>query len=94
MRNKCECPKEVKKAVRALARAVKLVVDLADLPSPDPLTEYHTKEYLEEMEVLLIHQLLTAYDSKSEREKLLSDFELDYLAERMNYLEQEWEESS
>ena len=94
MRNKCECPNEVKKAVRALARAVKLVVDLADLPSPDQLTEYHTKEYLEEMEVLLIHQLLTAYDSKSEREKLLSDFELDYLAERMNYLEQEWEESS
>ena len=93
MRNDRRCPKEVKRAVRALARAVKLVADLADLPSPDPQTEYHAKEYLDEMEILLMHQLLTAYDGKSEREKLLNDYELDYLVERMSLIEQEWEES-
>ena len=93
MRSKCECPKEVRKAVRAFARAVKLVADLADLPCPDPQTEYHAKEYLDEMEILLMHQLLTAYDGKSEREKLLNDYELDYLVERMSLIEQEWEES-
>ena len=93
MRRSNKCPREVKKAVRAFARAVKLVADLADLSSPDPLTEYHAKEYLEEMETLLLHQLLTAFYRKCEREKLLYDFELDYLAERMSSIEQEWEES-
>ena len=50
-----KCPKEVRRAVKALASAVKMVSDLAVLPQPDPLTEYHAKEYLEEMETLLAY---------------------------------------
>ena len=82
----------MKNAVRAFARAVKLVADLADLPSPDPLTEYHAKEYLEEMETLLVHQLLTAFNSDSERVELLSAHELDHLAEKVRSVEKEWDE--
>lgn len=87
-----DCPKEVRRAVRAFARAVKAVADLADLPSPDPLTEYHAKEYLEEMETLLVHQLLTALSSAEERRKVLAAFELDYLIERTLNTEKDWEE--
>ena len=92
MRRSNKCPREVKNAVRAFARAVKLVADLADLPSPDPLTEYHAKEYLEEMETLLVHQLLTAFASSEEREELLANAELDYLIDRTRSVEREWEE--
>lgn len=92
MRRTNECPREVKKAVRAFARAVKLVEELADFPSPDPLTEYHAKEYLEEMETLLVHQLLTAFNSDSERVELLSAHELDHLAEKVRSVEKEWDE--
>ncbi|MBR6932308.1 MAG: hypothetical protein IKH49_03285 [Bacteroidales bacterium] len=87
-----DCPKEVRRAVRAFARAVKAVADLADLPSPDPLTEYHAKEYLEEMETLLVHQLLTAFGSDSDRVELLSAYELEYLAEMVRSVEKEWNE--
>lgn len=86
------CPRDVRMAVRAFARAVKMVADLADLPSPDSLTEYHAKEYLDEMETLLIHQLLTAFPSTQDRETILSEVGLDYLIERTQYLEMDWEE--
>ena len=82
----------MRRAVRAFARAVKAVADLADLPSPDPLTEYHAKEYLEEMETLLVHQLLTAFGSDSDRVELLSAYELEYLAEMVRSVEKEWNE--
>lgn len=92
MRNDRRCPKEVRKAIRAFARAVRLVADMTDLPGPDPLTEYHAKEYLEEMETLLVHQLLTAFNSDSERVELLSAHELDHLAEKVRSVEKEWDE--
>ena len=92
MRRSNKCPREVKNAVRAFARAVKLVADLADLPSPHPLTEYHAKEYLEEMETLLVHQLLTAFAPSEEREGLLANAELDYLMDRTRSMERDWEE--
>jgi len=84
------CPRDVRRAVRAFARAVKMVADLADLPSPDPQTEYHAKEYLEEMENLLVHQLLTAFASEEGRDAVLAAYGLDYLSERVLYLEREW----
>lgn len=92
MRRSNKCPREVKNAVRAFARAVKHVADLANLPSPHPLTVYHAKEYLEEMETLLVHQLLTAFASSEEREGLLANEELDYLMDRTRSMEREWEE--
>lgn len=85
-----DCPKEVRRAVRAFARAVKAVADLADLPSPDPLTEYHAKEYLEEMETLLVHQLLTAFASEEAREAVLAEYGLEYLSVKVLYLGREW----
>ncbi len=88
-----KCPKEVRRAVKALASAVKMVSDLAVLPQPDPLTEYHAKEYLEEMETLLVHQLLTSFPDNGERETLLSDTGLDYLAEEVRLVEEDWNRS-
>lgn len=91
MRSKCECPKEVRKAVRAFARAVKLVADLADLPCPDPQTEYHAKEYLDEMETLLLQQLATMTTDDSEREEVLAISGLDYLSVRLGHMVEELE---
>ena len=85
-----KCPKEVRRAVKALARAVKMVSDLADLPQPDPLTEYHAKAYLEEMETMLVHQLLTSFSDEEEREDILSGAGLDYLAEDVQLVEKDW----
>lgn len=92
MRNDRRCPKEVRKAIRAFARAVRLVADMADLPGPDPLSEYHAKEYLDEMETLLVHQLLTAFSSCEERRMILASNELDYLMDRIQFTEKEWSE--
>ena len=92
MRNDSRCPKEVKKAIRAFARAVRLTADLADLPCPDPLTEYYAKEYLDEMEDLLLQQLITATMDCREREGILDACGLDYLAIRLGYLAEEFEE--
>lgn len=91
MRNKCECPKGVKRAVRAFARTVKMVADMADLQSPYPLTEYHWKEYLDEMEYLLLQQLLTSFPLETHRERLLEEEGLGYLIIRLRYMAENWE---
>ena len=85
-------PKDVTAAVRAFARAVKLVADMDERPPSHPLSEYHAKEYLQEMETLLLHQLLTAFPGNAERDEVLSDFGLDYLAGRMHIMAEVWEE--
>ena len=92
MRNDRRCPKEVRKAIRAFARAVRLVADMTDLPGPDPLTEYHAKEYLEEMETLLLHQLITATMDCHEREDILDAYGLDYLVGRLSYMAEDFME--
>ena len=91
MRNDRRCPKEVKRAVRALARAVKLVADISETPSPHPQAEYHAREYLNEMETLFLQQLMTAYWEESEREQVLIDFGLDYLMEALQEMHFDWE---
>ena len=86
-------PKPLRRALLTFARAVRQVADLAEIPSPDPLTEYHCREYLDVMETLLVDQLVTAVPDQSEREAILSVAELDYLWERvcarMDQLEEE-----
>lgn len=79
------------RAVRDYARAVRRVVDLMDIPSPDPQTEYHAKEYLPEMETLLLHQLLTATLSEETRLEILSAAGLDYLSDRLSALALKWD---
>lgn len=91
MRNDRRCPKEVKKAIRAFARAVRLTADLADLPCPDPLTEYYAKEYLDEMETLFLQQLATMTTDGCEREEVLATSGLDYLSVRLGYMVEELE---
>ena len=91
MKRTDRCPGDVKRAVRAFARAVKLVADMADIPSPDPQTEYHAKEYLEEMESLLLDQLLTAFLSEHGREDILEDAGLGHLVGPLRFREAEWE---
>ena len=49
-------------------------------------------EYIDEMEILLLHQLLTALDSNRERDAVLEGAGLDYLQERLHVMAKEWEE--
>lgn len=92
MRKSNECPREVKKAVRTFARAVKLVADIFETPSPHPQAEYHAREYLNEMESLFLQQLMTAFWEESEREQVLTDFGLDYLMETLQEMHFDWEQ--
>lgn len=86
-------PKEVELAVRVFALSVKIVYDMADKPSPHPQEEYHAAEYLDEMETLLLHQVLTAFPNDDTREAFLKETGLGYLTERMLALEEQWNES-
>lgn len=85
-------PKEVELAVRVFALAVKIVDDLADKPSPHPQEEYHAAEYLDEMETLLLHQVLTAFPDEQTRKAFLKETGLEYLVSRMRMMEAAWEE--
>ena len=75
----------------AMARAVKCVEDLADLRDPDPKTRYHAREYLDGMETLLLHQLLTATLSPVVRETVLRSAGLERLEEPLRVMAAEWE---
>lgn len=86
-----QCPPEVMMAVKAMARAVELVEELAEASHPAPMTEYHATEYVDEMETLLLHQLLTAFPSDEERDAILAESGLDFLAERLHLMAAEWE---
>ena len=72
-----QCPKEVRQAILVFARAVKMVADLN--PSRDPLTEYHFREFLPEMENLLVDQLVTAFSCTDDMEEVLNETGLEYL---------------
>ena len=84
-------PKEVELAVRVFALSVKIVYDMADKPSPHPQEEYHAAEYLDEMETLLLHQVLTDFPDVSSGEEFLSSCGLDYLSERLQKMAEQWE---
>ena len=87
------CPKRVLKAVMLYARAVRCVEDLAELPFPDPQTEYHAVEYLPEMETLLLEQLLTAVPSELMRDTVLCSAGLEHLQSKLHYMAEDWEET-
>ena len=85
-------PKEVELAVRVFALSVKIVDDMADKPSPHPQEEYHAAEYLDEMETLLLHQVLTAFPDEQTRKTFLKETGLGYLTGRMIALCEQWSE--
>lgn len=82
--------KEVRRALKAYARAVRLVDDMFDIPSPSPVTEYHCHEYSTEMEDMLIEQLLTSTDIAEERDAILVGAGLDHLVEDLHLKAEEW----
>ena len=85
-------PDEVRRAVTLLAGAVRAVADLYEAPRPHPQAEYHAAEYITEMETILVHQLLTAFDDDASREAVLSEAGLDYLCTRVKECDRQWRE--
>lgn len=84
-------PKEVRAAVRALAKAVKITGEIYEQPLPHPQSLYHAKEYLGDMEGLLVQQVLTAFPDVSLGEEFLSSSGLDYLSDSLQTLAEKWE---
>lgn len=87
-------PKEVQLAVRVLALAVKIVNDMAERPTGEPQSEYHSKEYLDGMEAMLLEQVLTAFPDERSRREFLAETGLSYLTDRMVALNRQWDEES
>ena len=73
------CPKELRDALVAFAKAVKKCSDMERLRCQDPKVEYHLAEYLSDMEGLLTLELVTALPTMDERLALLYETGLDYL---------------
>ena len=69
---------------------MKIVYDMADKPSPHPQEEYHAAEYLDEMETLLLHQVLTAFPDEEARRTFLIETGLGYLTGKMIALNEAW----
>ena len=78
--------------MKAYAKAVKLVCELCEMPFADTQTEYHGIEYIDEMETLLLHQLLTSMQTNRERDAVLSDAGLEHLRTRLHVMAKEWKE--
>ena len=85
-------PKEVIAAVKAFARAVKLTGDILGRAAPDPISLYHAREYLVEMEDLLVQQLVTDFPDVQAGLDLLASCGLDYLQGRLTALAEQWGE--
>lgn len=82
---------DIRKAVSAFAKAVRMTLDLYDIPEPDNMTYYHAVEYSKDMEDLLMEMLLTASDDASERDEILKCNNLDHLCEDLHLKAAEWE---
>ena len=52
---------------------------------------YHAREYLSDMEDLLVQQVLTAFPDVQSGEDFLSSCGLDYLSEQVETLAADWE---
>ena len=83
-------PREVRSAIRALARAVRITEGIYKLPFQHPQSLYHAREYLGDMEDLLVQQVLTAFPDVDSGEKFLSSCGLDYLSCSLQTLSKEW----
>lgn len=85
-------PKEVRRAVRALAKAVRAVADIYDMPSPPEQGKYLADEYLPDMVDIFVQQLVTSIPSEAGRQEILSSCGLDFLSEKVEALAAEWSE--
>lgn len=81
---------ELKKAVKALAQAFRLTLDLYEQPNHDAKTYYHAAEYSDQMRSLLLEQLLTDCDDLDEADGILREYNLDYLIEDLHIKASEW----
>ena len=72
-------PKPLRQAILAYAIAVRRILDLGELPSPDARTVYHYREYVYEMEGMLVSQLVSGVETQPEREAILRVAGLDHL---------------
>lgn len=81
--------RELKNAVEALASAVRKVLNLVNKPSPTREESTHAKEFLPEMERMLVDQLATSVDDENSRRSLLVKYELDFLQEDLTSVETE-----
>lgn len=85
-------PKEVRRAVKALAKAVRAVADIYDMPSPTMQGKYLAEEYLPDMVDILVQQLVTSIPNEAGRQEILSSCGLDFLSEKVETLAAEWKE--
>ena len=85
-------PKEVRAAIKALAKAVKITGEIYERPFPHPQSLYHAREYLGDMEDLLVQQVLTAFPDVQSGEEFLSSCGLDYLQGSLQTLAEQWSE--
>lgn len=81
---------ELKKAVSALAEALRLTLDLYELPKEDSKAEYHAREYSDQIQNLLLEQLLTDCDDLNEADAILRRHGLDLLIEDLHIKSEEW----
>lgn len=81
--------RELKNAIEALASAVRKVLNLVNKPSPTREESTHAKEFLPEMERMLLDQLATSIEDKNGRREILDKYCLDYLQEELSYTEEE-----
>ncbi len=84
--------KPLHRAVLSFACAVRRMIDLTEIPSPDEGTEYHIAEFLPEMETLLVEQLVCSLSDHEERKAILHVAGLDYLEMRLDQRARQLEE--
>jgi len=75
---------ELRKAVEAMASAVRKVEDLADKPAWTPGEKTHVEEFLPQMESMLIDQMATSVGKRSEQSRILAKYELDHLQDELD----------
>ena len=82
--------RNVVSAIKALARAVSLTGRIYEKASAKPLELYHAREFLSDMEDLLLQQVLTAFPDTASGGDFLSAAGLDYLIGDLRSLDERW----
>ena len=81
--------KELRIAVEAMASAVRKVVSLVEKPSPAREEVTHVKEFLPEMEHILVDQLATSIPDTNSRQRILEKYELEFLQDELSFTEEQ-----
>ena len=92
MNNKC--PKQLRWAIMHFARSVKMVEELGEHSSCEPLCEYHYREYVDLMESILVDQVVTAFPDTDEMTAVLTSAGLEHLVEDAIILARELSEDN